>query len=66
MVRNFFEFDDGFVDGMHFRLCGCDFESFVAAWVLECQDVVVVGMILVLKDGIHEVTTGRDVGDVGE
>ena len=52
LVRNFFEFDDGFVDGMHFRLCGCDSESFVAAGVLECLDVVVVGMILVLKDGI--------------
>ena len=66
MVRDIFEFEDGFVDSLHFRLCGCDSESFVAAGVLECLDVAVVGMILVLKDGIDEVTTGLDVGDVGE
>ena len=66
MVRHLFEVEDGFVDGVHFRLFGGDSEAFATAGVLERLDVAEIGMIIVLKEGIREVTPGLGVGDAGE
>ena len=65
-MRHVFEVEDGFVDGMHLRRFGGESEAFSTAGVLECLDAAYFSMMLVLKEGIKEVTHGLDVGDAGE